>query len=325
MKFGVFVAALIGLAVAAWLLVDTGINTVFESITSVGLFGFTLLTVYILPSVIVLGAAWYVLAPKARGASLTTFVIARQLRDSGGDVLPFSQIGGIVIGARAAILRGVSPSLSFASITVDITTELMAQIAFIILGLGFGVALLGDNADSMPLLRGLFLGALLLIPGIAVFVVLQRRGSKFAEALAGRFLPAAVQHTAAFGRAVNEIYAQPGHLGLSSALHLVAWMASAFWVWLGLSLMGVPISMEAAIALESLVCALRSAAVFVPASIGVQEAGYVALAALFGIPPEAGLAISLLKRARDVVVGVPVLLIWQAVEGKRAFAKTVEE
>ena len=37
------------------------------------------------------------------------------------------------------------------------------------------------------------------------------------------------------------------------------------------------------------------------------------------VPTEIGLAVSLLKRARDVVVGVPVLLIWQAVEGKRAF------
>jgi hypothetical protein len=29
----------------------------------------------------------------------------------------------------------------------------------------------------------------------------------------------------------------------------------------------------------------------------------------------------LLKRARDVAVGVPVLLLWQIVEGKRAFGR----
>jgi len=29
----------------------------------------------------------------------------------------------------------------------------------------------------------------------------------------------------------------------------------------------------------------------------------------------------LLKRARDIVVGVPVLLIWQVLEGKRAFTQ----
>ncbi len=325
MKFGVFAAALIGFAVAAWVLIHTGIGSVFASIASVGWGGFLILTVYLLPSVIVLGAAWYVLAPKEPGVSLTTFVIGRQMRDSGGDVLPFSQLGGIVIGARAAILRGVSPSLAFASAIADVTTELMAQIAFIVLGLGFCYLLLEHDTESVPLLRGLFLGAILLIPGIAVFIVLQRRGHGMAEKLAERFLPAAVSHTAAFGLVINEIYSRPKRLALSSALHLVAWIASAFWIWLGFLLMGAPISFQGAVALEALLCAIRSAAVFVPASIGVQELGYVALAPLFGAPAEAGLAISLLKRARDYLVGVPVLVIWQAIEGKRAFARVLEE
>jgi len=30
--------------------------------------------------------------------------------------------------------------------------------------------------------------------------------------------------------------------------------------------------------------------------------------------------VSLLKRARDIAVGVPILLIWQAMEGQRALA-----
>ncbi len=53
-------------------------------------------------------------------------------------------------------------------------------------------------------------------------------------------------------------------------------------------------------------------------SLGVQEAAYAVLAPLFGIGAEFGLAVSLLKRARDIAVGVPILAIWQAVEGRRA-------
>ena len=321
MKFGVLAAALIGFAIAAWLLIHTGVDTVFASIASVGWGGFALLVLYLLPSVTLLGASWYVLAPKAPGVSLATFITGRQMRDSGGDILPFSQLGGIVIGARAVVLRGVNAPLAFASAIADVTTELMAQIAFIVLGLGFCFLLLEDNAQSAPLLHGLLYGALLLIPGVVAFVVLQRRGSNMAAKLAERFLPAAVSHAATFNQAINEIYARPKSLALSAALHLVAWVASAFWVWLGLTLMGAPISFEGAIALEAMLCALRSAAIFVPAAIGVQEAGYVALAPLFGVPAEAGLAVSLIKRARDILVGVPVLLLWQAVEGKRAFAK----
>jgi hypothetical protein len=42
------------------------------------------------------------------------------------------------------------------------------------------------------------------------------------------------------------------------------------------------------------------------------------LAPVFGLTPEIGLAISLLRRARDVVVAVPVLLAWQLAETRRA-------
>jgi len=53
----------------------------------------------------------------------------------------------------------------------------------------------------------------------------------------------------------------------------------------------------------------------VPASLGVQEGGYVLVGALFGLSPEAALALSLLKRARDFVLGIPALMVWQVVEG----------
>ena len=41
------------------------------------------------------------------------------------------------------------------------------------------------------------------------------------------------------------------------------------------------------------------------------------LGALFGLNPEAALALSLLKRARDIALGVPILFAWQFVEGNR--------
>ncbi len=66
--------------------------------------------------------------------------------------------------------------------------------------------------------------------------------------------------------------------------------------------------------LESLAFALRSAAFAVPAGVGVQEGGYVALGAVFGLGPEIGLALSLLKRAREILLAAPALLAWKMVE-----------
>jgi hypothetical protein len=58
--------------------------------------------------------------------------------------------------------------------------------------------------------------------------------------------------------------------------------------------------------------------VIVPNAIGVQEATYAALVPVFGLGAQFGLAVSLLKRARDIAVGVPILLISHALEGREA-------
>ena len=53
----------------------------------------------------------------------------------------------------------------------------------------------------------------------------------------------------------------------------------------------------------------------------MQEGGYIMLGALFGLTPETALALSLVRRARDIVIGAPVLAVWQMVEGRRALAR----
>jgi hypothetical protein len=50
----------------------------------------------------------------------------------------------------------------------------------------------------------------------------------------------------------------------------------------------------------------------------VQEAAYAILVPVFGLPAPVGVAISLLRRARDISLGVPILLTWQLAEGGHA-------
>ncbi len=52
-----------------------------------------------------------------------------------------------------------------------------------------------------------------------------------------------------------------------------------------------------------------------PGALGAQEGGLILLCAIFDVPPEAALALSLVKRIPDLVLGVPGLLAWQAIEG----------
>jgi putative membrane protein len=318
MKIGAVLALIAGIALAVFVVMHIGVAQVFGAVRSVGLFGFVLILLTAMPIIAFLALAWRsVVGPLA---PYWVFFASRQLRDSATDLLPFTNIGGIVIGARAGILAGIPPIKAYSTAVVDITCETMAQIAFTIVGLLIGFTKLRASADLAGYVDALILGTALLVPGVIAFVVLQRNGSKLASSVATRFLPKAVAQTEQFTAEIEALYKQPRKLALCSTYHLIAWLAAAVWLWVMFHLCGADVGFMDCIAIESILSALRSAAIFVPAAVGVQEAGYAALAPVFGAGPEIGLAVSLLKRARDVVLGIPVLLIWQAIEGKRAFS-----
>jgi uncharacterized membrane protein YbhN (UPF0104 family) len=88
----------------------------------------------------------------------------------------------------------------------------------------------------------------------------------------------------------------------------VGWLVGTAEVYLVLLLLGHPVSWLAALLLESLGQAIRGAAFAVPGALGVQEGGYLLLAPLAGLPPAAALALSLAKRAREILLGLPGLL-----------------
>ncbi len=244
-----------------------------------------------------MGSGWFALIPGRTPRDLVTCIMARQTRDSAGDVLPFSQLGGIVVGARTITLRGMFPPLAFASARrrrddrIDGADRVYPERRC-----ALHRAVLRASAATAPYVDGLILGTLLLVPGIAAFVILQQRGSALAERLAARFLPAALKHTAAFSEQMRAMYASPARLAASSTIHLLSWVASAGFIWLAVRLTGAHMSFFSAIAIEALLAALRSATVFVPSAIGVQEAGYAALMPLFGLGADVGLAVSLLRR-----------------------------
>jgi hypothetical protein len=86
-------------------------------------------------------------------------------------------------------------------------------------------------------------------------------------------------------------------------------------------MMGVRPGFGSLVVLESLTFAIRTAAFFVPAAAGVQEGGYVLLGGALGIAPEFALALSLLKRGRELVLGTAALLLWHSIESHRMWRR----
>jgi hypothetical protein len=100
----------------------------------------------------------------------------------------------------------------------------------------------------------------------------------------------------------------------------VGWITSGASTWIAFRLLGAHTLLSSVIAIDSLVYAIRSVAFAVPNALGIQEAAYAMFAPVLGVGPEIAIAISLLKRGRDVAIGIPVLLLWQTVEGRHALA-----
>jgi glycosyltransferase 2 family protein len=317
-KLRVVIVALLGLALAIYLVAYIGIGPVFSAVAAVGWGGFALLCLYALGLFVVLGCAWYVLLPESSLANLRVFVWARMVREAATDVLPFSQLGGIVLGARAAILHGVSDPLVYASTIVDVTTEMLAQIAYVALGVLILDLRAPPTSFAQSLIKWLLIGVACAVAAAGVFLVLQRHGHRVVEKFTARILPGALRGTMAVGTALRSIYRSRARVGASIVLHSVGWIASAIGAWIAFRLIGVRVELKSVLALESLVSAIRSTAVFIPHALGAQEAAYAVLSPLFGIGAEFGLAVSVLKRARDLALGIPILLIWQAIEGHRA-------
>ena len=319
MKWRLVIVAGLGLALILYLLTHIGLRAVVAAATAVGWGGFAILCLFSFPLFVLLGSAWYVLMPSAHG--LRVFIWARMVRDSAAEVLPFSQFGGIALGARAAIVQGVSRALAFGSMIVDVTTEMLAQVAYIALGVAMLSARAPQSASAQSITTVFAIGLALAAIAGGVFVALQRYGHWMTAKLAARLLPGVATGTGAIPAALDDIYRSPARIALSATLHFAAWLLSAVGTWIAFRLIGVQVDVAAVIAIESLVYATRSAAAIVPNALGVQEGAYAVLAPLFGVGAEFGLAVSLLKRARDIAIGVPVLLLWQAVEGQRALAE----
>ena len=317
MKWGMVLALLAGLVAAVWVVWAVGFDAVWGAVAQAGFGGLTLLCVYSAVVFITLALAWSTMLPPERRIPMRYFYLGRRVRDSIAEISPFSPVGGMVAAARLMILKGMNGAYASASVAADATTEAMAQVVFLAFGVVMAVLHLGSVAGSGPLLQAMIATLLLAIPGIAGLIFLQKRGSGFAERMALRFFPQA-KDGVSFRDAIHHLYDSPKLLAASAFWHLVAWVGAGGATWIAFRLVGAEVSFLDAMAIEALLCTLRSIAVFVPAAIGVQEGGYVALAQLFGLPAEMGLAVSLLKRAREIVLGIPALLYWQSVEGRAA-------
>ncbi len=312
-------AAAVGSALIAALVIHFGWDAVLRSLFAIGWRGFGAILLIHLGLIAVMGIAWRALLP---GTNPAAAIWGRLVRNSASEVLPLSQVGGYVAGARAIAGAGVSGIAATATTIVDVTLEFLAQLAYTAMALLLLLYFAPANRTAMAVAVGLAVAALL----AAGFLAAQRRGfglvDRIARAIGQGWAERTAAGAAALHAAIGDAYRNIGRLAAGFALHLFSWIASASEAWLALRLAGAPLGFGPVLTIEGLLYAVRSVAFAVPNSVGVQEGAYILLGAGFGVTPDMALALSLLKRARDLVIGLPALGAWQLAETGRLWRRT---
>jgi putative membrane protein len=304
-----------GMSVLVGLTVWYGADHVGEAVVSAG-WASALVVIARVVAVAVAGGGWWLLFPREQRPSVKLCVGLRFVREGANALLPLAQIGGDFIGARCLALRGVRGTLAAASVIVDVLMQAISQLVFAIIGLILLMAMGGNELIVWPVAVGIALA----LPALGGFLLVQGElGQRLVRKLLALF--SGDRNWLVFG-AVDELFAQLNvfyshrrRLIQSVAWHLAGWFVGATEVWLVLNFMGYQIDYGDAVIIESLMHAVRGAAFAVPGALGAQEGGLIVLCAIFGVPPEAALALSLVKRIPDLVIGLPALVVWQAMEG----------
>jgi putative membrane protein len=303
----------LGVLLFIGVLVSQGLPAVVATLALAG-WGLLLVALFHLVPLVLDAAAIRVLFDGgAARDSMRDALLARWAGESANSLMPAGQIGGPVLMARHLSQRGLALQDAAAAITVSTTLQTFAQIAFALLG----VALLGLQAShisQLALRTSSLIASALLALQVGGFYWMQRRGffsklMRTATRFAGkRDWSQWMSQAEAIDIAVQLTYGRSGPVAASFLLSLIGWLVGTGEVYLILQLIHHPVGWIDALLLESLGQAIRGAAFAIPGALGVQESGYLLLAPLAGLPPDAALALSLAKRARELLLGVPGLL-----------------
>ncbi|WP_061170801.1 lysylphosphatidylglycerol synthase domain-containing protein [Caballeronia hypogeia] len=257
---------------------------------------------------------WCVLL--AGRASLGFLWWVAAVREAVSRLLPVASIGGEVVGVRLARWRVRDETVVMASVIVEVLVTIAVQYAFSALGI-----LLALGSKRGAGIESIALGLVLSLPLPVLAFALLRRGGWF-QAIA-RFAGRVFGETHPLTRgidgprldaALDALLRQPSTQLRAFAWQLSGYLLGALEVWWALALLGHPVSIGDAIAIEALTQAVRHAAFMVPAGLVVQEAAVMLFATMCGVGMDAAIALPLIKRMRETVFGCIALATWQIAE-----------
>jgi putative membrane protein len=318
LRLRVIIGAALGIAACVFVFTRHDWDEIWQAVTLLG-WGLVVLILWRFISLIVAGTSWRLLYTPGARPSVVIAVVARWVSESVNGLLPVAQVGGELVRARLlfhALKREGKPSSgldSAATVIVDMTLALFAQVLFALPGLWHLWQL---NEDAIARVAG---GVVVSILPLVLLIAAQHQGAiKGGTALAARFglarLIADESQEHPLWTRLASLYRRVPLAAAVIAGHLVAWTCRAAETYIALRLMGQEIGLLDAIMIEGLLGAARTVGFLLPAGLGIQEGALLLLCGWAGVPGHVALALALVKRARELGVGLPGLLTWAVLE-----------
>jgi len=290
-----------------------GPTSILLAVSDIGLFA---LVAMLLPSLLMYLLEAYGWRLTLRGhAAAVPFGRLLAIRTAGEVVnmtTPTAYVGGEPLKAVLLKPHGVPIIEALASVITAKTTMTIAQVLFILLGIGLAFRLVGASASTdsgAPLLAAL-IGVGLLLFGIALFVMVQRIGLFLGLLNVLRwcriripYLEARVDKLAELDRTILDFYTRDRRAFLLSiACFFLGWLAEALEVYAILWFIGGPsVNPLAAVSIGALSVFIKGGTFFIPGSLGAQEGGNVLVLVAFGYSEVTGLTFALVRRVRELV------------------------
>lgn len=320
MRLATLLTLFAGIILFSVILFRYGVGPIASAVVAAG-WGLLWVSLFRFVTITTDAAGWRALFAEPLRPALGPLVRTRWIGDSINSLLPVAQIGGDVARARLATRLGVSGTHAGATVMVDFTLGLGTQLLYTLIGLGFLIQVAGKE-QGRALVGALYWGLLAAALAITAFYAVQRGDlfQKLAPVIRvvgrGRVWSSLASDATELDRNIADIYRRRGDVLTSALWRMATWLLHTGETWLALYFLGAPVSLEKALVLESLGTAVRSVAFAVPGGVGVQEGGFVLLGSLVGLRPELSLALALVKRVRELLVGGPGLVAWTTAEGR---------
>ena len=316
-----------GAALFTFLLIREGAAQVGSAIATAGWALLAIVAYHFLIPVFLDSLAWWVLFPPAERPRVRKIYWMRWIGESVSTLIPSAAVGGDIVRARLAAITGTPVATAAATVLVDLTLGVFTQAAFTILGVVLLVSATGQKNFVGPTIIGTIVGIL----AVGGFYFVQKRGmfgflarmiAKLANSPEWQSL---VHSGTTLDETVRSLYARRRAALACCGLTILSLILNSGEIYIALWALNLHATIANAIILQSMALTIRSVAFPVPGGIGVQESGYVLVGNLLGIPGETAFALSLIARVRELGFGIPGLVTWQLIEGRRLLRSRTPE